>query len=157
MTPRRKQRLTLIGLMLAGVGAAVGLTAFALQQDIELFRTPAEIAAGDFPPDVTLRIGGLVQAGSVTRTTGQLKVRFAVTDHAAVVPVVYEGILPDLFREGQGVVAKGRLSAAGVFQASEVLAKHDENYMPPEVAEAMQRQGMLNHRPGGPRAVADGD
>ena len=157
MTPKRKQRFTLIGLMLTGIGAAVGLAAFALQQDIELFRTPTEIAAGEFPPDLTLRIGGLVQTGSVTREAGQLEVRFAVTDHVASVPVAYEGILPDLFREGQGVVAKGRLSVDGVFQASEVLAKHDENYMPPEVAEAMQRQGMLNHRPGGPRAIADGD
>jgi cytochrome c-type biogenesis protein CcmE len=136
MKPRHKRlALVLAGLAVAGISAALVLRAF--QSNLVFFFTPSQIAADEAPRNRAFRIGGLVEAGSVQRdgTT----VHFQVTDTAKTVPVSFTGILPDLFREGKGVVAQGRLEADGVFHASEVLAKHDENYMPPEAAEALKR------------------
>ncbi|WP_420591412.1 cytochrome c maturation protein CcmE [Bacterioplanoides sp.] len=139
MHPQRKKRLTLIIFMVLGIGSAVGLLMYSLSQNINLFLTPTQIANGEAPVGRTMRAGGLVVEGSVEREEDGLGVLFKVTDGAAEVPIFYEGILPDLFREGQGIVALGKLDEQGVFQASEVLAKHDENYMPPEVKEALEK------------------
>src|SRR5688572_18511848 len=111
----------------------------AFQENLVFFFTPTEVAANKAPQDRTFRIGGMVEKGSVRRQADGVTVQFTVTDTAKTIPVTFRGALPDLFREGKGVVAQGRLGADGVFQASEVLAKHDENYMPPEAAEAVKR------------------
>ncbi len=138
MRAKRKQRLYLVILLIAGLSVAVGLTLMALQQNINLFFTPTQIVEGEAPQGVAFRIGGMVVDDSLKRSDEDLSVQFAVTDTAQQVPVVYTGILPDLFREGQGVVALGRLDGQ-TFVASEVLAKHDENYMAPEAAEAIKQ------------------
>jgi cytochrome c-type biogenesis protein CcmE len=143
MTPKRKQRLMLVSLMLLGAGAAVAFGLSAFKQNIMLFHSPTDIAAGTIEPDIRFRIGGMVVDGSVQRGADDLKVRFELTDTAESVAVEYSGILPDLFSEGQGIVAMGKLDATGVFVASEVLAKHDENYMPPEVADALEKAGAM--------------
>ncbi|MFN2289414.1 MAG: cytochrome c maturation protein CcmE, partial [Chromatocurvus sp.] len=117
---------------------AAGLGAYALRGNINLFYPPVDVSAGLAPLDRPIRVGGMVVDGSVERSSETLEVRFAVTDYEATVPIVYVGILPDLFGEGEGAVAAGTLSADGVLMATEVLAKHDENYMPPEVAEALE-------------------
>jgi cytochrome c-type biogenesis protein CcmE len=135
----RKRRLMLAVFLLAGVSVAVALTMVALQENINLFYDPSQIAAGKAPQDVRIRAGGMVEEGSVTRSGDSLDVSFRITDRQSSVKVLYEGILPDLFKEGQGVVALGRIDENGTLRADEVLAKHDENYMPPEVAEAMER------------------
>ncbi len=137
MHPHRKQRLIIVLFIVAGAAVAVALATFALRENINLFYPPTEIAAGNAPVGKPIRAGGMVLEGSVQRDANSLRVAFTVTDYQASVPVVYTGILPDLFAEGQGVVASGKLDASGVFQASEVLAKHDENYMPPEVQAAV--------------------
>ncbi len=141
MTPRQK-RMSLVGLMVAGVAVAafLGLTAF--QKNLLYFYTPSQVAAGEAPKGYPFRVGGLVVAGSVKRSEG-VTVRFSVTDGTATVPVIYSGILPDLFREGQGIISIGQMDESGVFTASEVLAKHDENYMPPEVGEALKKSGQM--------------
>jgi len=141
MSPRQR-RMVLVGLILAGVAGAVflGLTAF--QKNLLYFYTPAQVAAGEAPKDYTFRVGGLVVQGSVKRSEG-VTVHFDVTDGAATVAVAYTGILPDLFREGQGIISIGKMNGSGVFEASEVLAKHDENYMPPEVGEALKKSGKM--------------
>jgi cytochrome c-type biogenesis protein CcmE len=136
MTPRRKRLLAVVAI-LAGVGAATALAMLAFQDNLLYFYNPSQVLAGDAPAGRTFRIGGMVTEGSLQRTEGTLKVRFVVTDFRHSVPVTYEGLLPDLFREGQGVVARGRMTGTGEFMAEEVLAKHDENYMPPEVAESL--------------------
>ncbi|MBM4218576.1 MAG: cytochrome c maturation protein CcmE [Gammaproteobacteria bacterium] len=136
MTPRRKRLLAVIAIV-AGVGAATALAMFAFRDNLLYFYNPSQVLAGDAPSGRTFRIGGMVTQGSVQRTPGTLEVRFVVTDFRHSVPVRYEGLLPDLFREGQGVIAHGRLNGGGDFVADEVLAKHDENYMPPEVAESL--------------------
>ncbi len=138
MRAKRKQRLYLVVLLLAGLSIAVGLTLMALRENINLFFTPTQIVAGEAPQGVAFRIGGMVVDDSVMRSEQDLTVEFEVTDTAVRVPVKYTGILPDLFREGQGVVALGRLQG-GVFMASEILAKHDENYMAPETQEALRQ------------------
>lgn len=138
MHPVRKQRLIVVLFILFGAAVAVGLMAFALRENINLFYSPADIVAGKAPTGKRIRAGGMVLDNSVKRDDQSLRVEFVVTDYAAKVPVVYTGILPDLFGEGQGVVATGMLDESGTFQASEVLAKHDENYMPPEVQEAVK-------------------
>jgi cytochrome c-type biogenesis protein CcmE len=125
------------GIAALGVAAALVLSAF--QQNLVFFFTPSQVAANEAPQGKTFRIGGMVEKGSVKRGEDGLTVKFLVTDTAKSIPVVYRGALPDLFREGKGVVAQGRVGADGVFAASEVLAKHDENYMPPEAAEAVKR------------------
>ena len=143
MTPKRKQRLILVGLMLAGVGTAVtfGITAF--KDNIMLFHSPSDVVAGNVQQGTAFRIGGMVVEDSVQRSNEDLAVRFELTDHAQTVPVSFTGILPDLFQEGQGIVALGAIDDSGTFTASEVLAKHDENYMPPEVAEALEKAGKM--------------
>ncbi|EAW31381.1 Cytochrome c-type biogenesis protein CcmE [marine gamma proteobacterium HTCC2143] len=137
MHPQRKQRLIVVLLIVFGTGIAVALASFALRENINLFYPPAEIAAGKAPVGKQIRAGGMVLVGSIKRDPNSLRVDFVVTDYDAKVPVVYTGILPDLFDEGQGVVASGKLDSNGIFQATEVLAKHDENYMPPEVQSAL--------------------
>jgi cytochrome c-type biogenesis protein CcmE len=138
MHPVRKQRLWVVVSIVLFSSAAIGLATYALRGNINLFYPPVEVAAGEAPLDTPIRVGGMVVDGSVQRASDSLEVRFSVTDYQATVDIVYEGILPDLFAEGEGVVASGRLSADGVLRADEVLAKHDENYMPPEVAEALE-------------------
>lgn len=144
MHPIRKKRLTIVLFLLAGLSVAVALTTYALRQNINLFYDPSQISAGEAPVDVRIRAGGMVEEGSVVRDTESLKVAFRVTDYSASVPVEYVGILPDLFAEGQGIVAMGRLDNKGRFIADQVLAKHDENYMPPEVSDALEKAAKTN-------------
>ncbi|WP_185266157.1 cytochrome c maturation protein CcmE [Halopseudomonas xiamenensis] len=139
MHPQRKKRLVLVLLVVFGVGVAVALALGALRQNINLFYTPTEIATGVAPEEARIRAGGMVVAGSVRRSSDSLDVTFDVTDGAEQVTISYSGILPDLFREGQGIVALGRLNQDRVLIADEVLAKHDEEYMPPEVAQALEK------------------
>jgi cytochrome c-type biogenesis protein CcmE len=138
MKPRQK-RFVLIGLGLVALGVAAALVLNAFQKNLVFFRTPTEVANGAVPQGHSFRIGGMVEAGSLTREGDGLTVHFVVTDMAKRVPVTFKGILPDLFKEGKGVVAQGQLGANGAFLASEVLAKHDENYMPPEAADALAK------------------
>ena len=138
---RRARRLTLIGAALCVFGIAVGLVLFALRDNIVFFYSPAEVEARHIAPGVRLRIGGLVEQGSFKRDQGR-SVSFVVTDGKGNLPVRYSGVLPDLFREGQGVVAEGSLDPTGTFRADSVLAKHDERYMPREVADALKKQGV---------------
>jgi cytochrome c-type biogenesis protein CcmE len=141
---RKQQRLSFIlgGLVL--LGAATGLVLYALDETMVFFHTPSDVADKPIAPGTRFRLGGLVEAGSVVRGQGTA-VQFSVTDTQKTLPVTYAGILPDLFREGQGVVAEGTLNGAGIFQADSVLAKHDENYMPKEVADALKAQGVWQH------------
>ncbi len=142
MTPRRKRMAIALGII-AVVGAATALVLNAFQSNLVFFYTPTQIAAKEAPSGRTFRLGGLVVAGSVKREG--VSVRFEVTDTAQTVPVQFSGILPDLFKEGKGVVAQGQLEN-GVFQAKEVLAKHDENYMPPEAAQALKNAAKANQK-----------
>lgn len=138
MTPRRK-RMWIIALCVLGVGIAVALILTAFNQNLMYFYSPAEVARGEAPSNRAFRLGGMVVKGSVIRGDAKdLTVRFKVTDFVKEREIAYRGILPDLFREGQGIVAIGQLDGQGVFVASEVLAKHDEKYMPPEVAQALK-------------------
>lgn len=141
MHPIRRQRLVILLFIVAGVSVAVGLSLVALQENINLFYTPTQISKGEVPENTLIRAGGMVVEGSVKRDPESLKVAFQITDYAKTVDVEYEGILPDLFREGQGIVAQGRVDGSGQLAAVEVLAKHDENYMPPEVEEALEQAG----------------
>ena len=141
MTPTRKRRLIAVLLIVVGVGTAGAVTMVSLQQNLLYFQSPSEVAALDMPSGRQFRLGGLVKPQSTLRTESGLGVEFVVTDGLAEMPVNYVGILPDLFREGQGVIARGALDDAGLFHATEVLAKHDENYMPPEVADALEKTG----------------
>ncbi len=140
MTPARKKRLALIALMVTGVAIGIGFALKALNQNIMFFLTPSEVLAGNAPPDRLFRVGGMVVEGSVKRPGDGLTVHFDLTDNERQVTVRYAGILPDLFREGQGIIANGRLNEQGQIVAEEVLAKHDETYMPPELAEMQQHQ-----------------
>ena len=148
MHPKRKKKLILVLLMLTGVGLIVGLVLYALSQNINLFFPPSDIAQGKAPYEKRIRAGGMVREGSVVRSPDSLLVTFVLTDYAHDVTVSYEGILPDLFREGQGIVAQGKLQPNGVFVADEVLAKHDENYMPPEVTEAINQANEMGEKAG---------
>ena len=139
MTPARKKRLALIVLMVTGIGIGLGFALQALNENIMLFISPSDVAQDKAPRDRLFRIGGMVVNGSVSRPGAGLTVQFDLTDNVNNVTVRYSGILPDLFREGQGIIANGKLDKDGTFVAQEVLAKHDENYMPPEVAAAMQK------------------
>lgn len=146
MNPRRKSRLTIVIFVLLGISVASALVLYALRQNIDLFYTPSEVIYGknndpDTKPEVgqRIRIGGMVVEGTVERDNKSLKVKFDLNDIGPSVTVEYEGILPDLFREGQGIVAQGVLKAPTVLEASEVLAKHDENYVPPELDAQMQK------------------
>lgn len=134
----RQQRMLAVGLALAGLAVAAAFTLKAFRSNMMFFVNVSEVVAGEYPRERNFRVGGLVVDGSVTRNEGSLDVRFRVTDLRCEIPVRYTGVLPDLFREGQGVIAHGRMDA-DVFVADKVLAKHDENYMPPEVAESMAR------------------
>jgi len=138
---RKQRRSVLIGTGLAVLALAVGLVLFAMRDSIVFFYSPTEVADKQLVPGVRFRLGGLVEDGSVVRSEGT-NVRFVITDRAKQLTVTYTGVLPDLFREGQGVIAEGMLEANGVFRADSVLAKHDENYMPPEVAEKLKAQGV---------------
>ena len=139
MTPARKKRLALIVLMVTGIAIGVGFALKSLDENIMFFFTPSEVAKGKAPRDRLFRIGGMVVNGSVSRPGNGLTVQFDLTDNTSSVTVRYTGILPDLFREGQGIIANGKLGEDGAFVAQQVLAKHDENYMPPEIAEAMSK------------------
>ena len=141
MHPLRRQRLLAVSFIVVFSSLAVGLVAYGLRGNINLFYPPADVAAGEAPVGQPIRVGGMVVTDSLQRSADSLRVRFDVTDYRAVVRVVYAGILPDMFAEGQGVVVAGRLDQGGVLHAREVLAKHDENYMPPEVAEALLESG----------------
>jgi cytochrome c-type biogenesis protein CcmE len=136
---RRHKRVAFILVGLAGLGVAAYLVANAFRNNLVFFFSPTQVAAKEAPVNRTFRVGGLVQEGSLKRDSDGLTVRFTVTDTAANVPVVYKGILPDLFKEGRGCVAQGKIGADGVFQADQVLAKHDENYMPPEAGQAIDK------------------
>ncbi len=150
MHPRRKQRLVWVSLIVVLSSAAIGLTAFALRDNINLFYPPADVVAGKAPSDRNIRLGGMVVEGSIERSDTNLTTQFVVTDYEGSVAVRYTGILPDLFAEGQGVVAEGRLDGEGVLVATQVLAKHDENYMPPEVAAALEGKSKASVAPVSP-------
>ncbi len=141
MNPKRKKRLIMVTILVTGIFSATALGLYAFNQNLLYFYSPTQVLAGEAPVDRAFRVGGLVVAGSVNRQNDGLTVSFNLTDTDGVVPVTYTGILPDLFREGQGIVAMGRLENDGLFRAEEVLAKHDENYMPPEVADALKTAG----------------
>jgi cytochrome c-type biogenesis protein CcmE len=141
MTPKRKQKMFVILGLVSLTAIAVGLTLYALRSNINLFFSPVQIAQGNAPIERTIRAGGMVKEGSVSRDPDNLNVEFKVTDYVDDLNVYYSGILPDLFREGQGVVVVGQLQADGRLRADEVLARHDENYMPPEVAQALEEAG----------------
>ncbi len=142
MTPRQR-RMAWVTLIVIGVSVATFLALAAFQKNLLYFYTPSQIAAGEAPTGYSFRVGGLVENGSVHRDPDSLAVRFTLTDGAARVTVFYDGILPDLFREGQGIIAIGQLQPDGLFKANQVLAKHDENYMPPEVADALKKTGRM--------------
>lgn len=135
----RHQRLIAIGLVLVGLGLGTTFLLRAMNENILFYYSPSQVAAGEPPEGRRFRVGGLVVNGSIDRAPGDLEVRFVLTDNAKTVPVVYSGILPDLFREGQGIIAHGELTEDGSFRADEVLAKHDENYMPPEVEDSLKQ------------------
>jgi cytochrome c-type biogenesis protein CcmE len=143
VTPRRRQRFILAGLLVLGVAVSISLALIALNKNINLFFSPTQVAAGEAPLNSTFRLGGMVVPGSVRRPEDGLIVAFDLTDTVQTVTVVYKGILPDLCRENQGIVAQGRLLTDGTFEAQQVLAKHDENYMPPEVADALEKARQM--------------
>jgi cytochrome c-type biogenesis protein CcmE len=146
MTPRTKRALIIVG-GLAALGIATTLVLNAFQSNMVFFFSPSQVVAHEAPRERSFRIGGMVEQGSLQRDEKSLTVRFVVTDFAQKIPVTYTGLLPDLFREGKGVVAQGKLGPDGVFRAEQVLAKHDENYMPPEAADALAkaRKGEMPH------------
>jgi cytochrome c-type biogenesis protein CcmE len=133
--------MVLVGLILLGVGGAVALALTAFQENLLYYYTPTQVSAGEAPTDRVFRVGGMVTQGSFKREPGSLEAQFVLTDYESNVTVSYTGVLPDLFREGQGIIARGKLGPNGLFVAEEVLAKHDENYMPPDVADTLRKQG----------------
>jgi cytochrome c-type biogenesis protein CcmE len=139
MNSARKRKLLMIVFMVSMLAIAAALALYALRQNISLFYSPSQIAAGEAPANHSIRVGGMVVPGSIKRSTHDLSVRFKITDYQHTVEVMYQGILPDLFREGQGIVAQGQLVDNQHVKATEVLAKHDEKYMPPEVKDALAR------------------
>lgn len=149
MTPRRKRLYVVLGI-LGGVAASVSLAMMAQRDNLAYYLDPSEIAAGKAPLAKRFRIGGMVVKGSVARNPGDLQVRFVLTDFAHEVPVEYTGVLPDLFREGQGIIAHGTMNSKGAFVADEVLAKHDEKYMPPEVAASLKKKAGASPAGRGP-------
>ena len=151
MKPRHRRMIWILG-GVSALAVAVGLVLNAFQSNLVFFFTPTQIAAGEAPQGKTFRIGGLVENGSLRREADGTQISFRVTDNARTIQVAYKGILPDLFKEGRGVVAQGQVQPDGSFRASEVLAKHDENYMPPEAAEALKRAG---HPVGAPQQFVD--
>lgn len=155
MNPLRKQRLLIVLGLVVGLGTAVGLVLYALSQNINLFYTPQQVVGGEAPEGARMRVGGLVVPGSVRREADGLGVLFDLTDGQGTFTVRYEGILPDLFREGQGIVANGTLVRIDYFEAEEVLAKHDEEYMPPEVQQALEKAGHPAKKDGAAEKGAD--
>lgn len=147
MKPRHK-RLAFIVAGLTAIAIAATLVLSAFRSNLVFFYTPTQIAKGEAPKSTSFRVGGLVKVGSLKRADNSLDIHFVVTDTVNEVAVTYSGILPDLFKEGKGVVAQGKLEADGLFHADQVLAKHDENYMPPEAAEALKKAGQLNEKTG---------
>jgi cytochrome c-type biogenesis protein CcmE len=146
MTPRQKRMVTVVAI-LAGVGIATTFALKAFNQNLLYYYSPTQVSAGEAPSNRSIRVGGLVQNNSVQRQPGSLEVKFVVTDFQKEIPVSYTGILPDLFREGQGIIARGHLDQ-GQFVAEEVLAKHDENYMPPEVKDSLKpHMDAMNNMP----------
>ncbi|TCP42122.1 cytochrome c maturation protein CcmE [Rhodovulum marinum] len=145
---KKKRRVQIIVVAFVALGLSTGLIGYAMRDGINFFRAPSQIVEAPPPPTETFRIGGLVEAGSLQRGQGET-IRFNVTDGGAVVPVAYTGVLPDLFAENQGMIGTGRL-IDGVFEATEILAKHDESYMPKEVVDALKEQGVYRHDPGNP-------
>ena len=141
MNPKRRKLLFIVIFIVLGTGTAVGLVLAAFQQNLLYFYSPLQVKNGEAPTSRNFRIGGLVVNGSVKRDPNSLDVRFGLTDTVDSITVTYDGVLPDLFREGQGIIANGKLLPNGTFKANEVLAKHDENYMPPEVADAIKKAG----------------
>ncbi len=152
MTPRRK-RLFVVLAILGGVAASVSLAVMASRENIMFYYDPSQVVLGKAPAAKRFRIGGMVVKGSVARNPGDLQVRFVLTDFAHQVPVEYTGVLPDLFREGQGIIAHGTLNSHGTFVADEVLAKHDEKYMPPEVAASLKNKAAQTPAGNGPNAT----
>ena len=150
MRAQRKKRLMFVFLIVLGISAAAALGLSAFKQNLLYFYTPSQVAEGAAPKGRNFRVGGLVETGSVKRESDGLTVHFVVTDTAKSIPITYKGILPDLFREGQGIVAMGRLNDGNAFVAEEVLAKHDENYMPPEASYAIKKAAMeaMHIKPG---------
>lgn len=144
MTPRRR-RMMLVALIVLGVGSAVAFALSAFQNNLTYFYSPSDVAAGKAPADRAFRVGGMVTKGSFERPPNSLEAHFVLTDYAHDVRVSYTGVLPDLFREGQGIIARGKLNSNGEFVAEEVLAKHDENYMPPQVADSLKKQYEREH------------
>ena len=149
MTPRRR-RMVLVGVIVLGVGAATAFALTAFKDNLLYYYPPTDVTAGKAPADRVFRLGGMVEEGSLKREPGSMEVRFVVTDFQNDVTVSYSGVLPDLFREGQGVITRGQLGPGGVFVAQEVLAKHDENYMPPAVAESLRKQHEKKAAPATP-------
>jgi len=145
---KKKRRVQIIVLAFVALALSTGLIGYAMRDGINFFRAPSQIVEAPPPPTETFRIGGLVEAGSLKRGQGET-IRFNVTDGGAAVPVTYTGVLPDLFAENQGMIGTGRL-VDGVFEASEILAKHDESYMPKEVVDALKEQGVYRHDPANP-------
>lgn len=157
MTPTRRRRLILVLGIVAGVSIAGALALNAFQRNVTFFFDPSQVAKGEVSAGRPFRLGGMVTQGSLTRVPGSLEVRFVVTDFSHEVPVRYSGVLPDLFREGAGVVAHGKLDGSGTFVADEVLAKHDEKYMPPEVTRSLKRrhgESRAEEVPGAPARPA---
>lgn len=148
MNPVRKRKLTMVLFILFIMATATALITYALRQNISLFFTPTQLAMGEAPTKQNIRIGGMVVKGSVVRATNDLSVEFKLTDYKQTVLVSYHGILPDLFREEQGIVASGVMIDKGHFKANEVLAKHDANYMPPEVKDALAKASQIEGRAG---------
>ncbi len=153
MKPRQK-RFTYIAIALVALGAAVGLVLYALKSTVSLYFTPTQVYNKEAPQGRSFRIGGLVEPGSVKRQDKEVTVHFSITDNAHSMPVIYKGILPDLFKEGKGVVAQGKIESDNVFHAEEVLAKHDENYMPPEAQDALDKAAKAKAAAGGAAASA---
>lgn len=145
MTPRR-QRMLAVGLAVTGLAIATALSLTAFRENMMFYIELDQVVAGNVPDKRTYRVGGMVKDGSVYRASGSMDVEFTLTDYANSLDVRYHGVLPDLFREGQGVIAHGRLGDDGIFRADKVLAKHDENYMPPEVADSLKRSGHFPER-----------
>ncbi len=140
MVPARKRKILMLFFIMSVLAMASALVLYALRQNISLFYTPTQVVAGEAPLNHTIRVGGMVEKGSIIRSTKGLEVQFKITDFDKRITVTYQGILPDLFREGQGVVAEGLLTDSLNFHASQVLAKHDANYMPPEVKSALAKK-----------------
>ncbi len=148
MKPRQK-RFAYIIVAVVALGAAVGLVLYALKNNVSLYFTPTQVYNKEAPQGRSFRIGGLVEPGSVMRRNDDLTVHFSITDNTRSMPVIYKGILPDLFKEGKGVVAQGKIEADNIFHAEEVLAKHDENYMPPEAKDALDKAAKAKSDAGG--------